>query len=182
MLGKNKIDSTCGMTSKFVLWPLHACTYKCMHIYKCVHAHKYVYMWDFGQRMWEQVVMLKVLFWMDTQEPQSTQSQTLNYPHWAFCVSQGRSSGIPSPCSSAHACPCSPHSDVSRAMLPASCGDRGWVQQLLCPWIAHGLVEMWLKKKSTNSRILDSSKCYNREKDNFPKSLNLLPILIDLIR
>lgn len=39
-----------------------------------------------------------------------------------------------------------------------------------------------IEKKSTNSRILDSSKCYNREKDNFPKSLNLLPILIDLIR
>lgn len=38
-------------------------------------------MWDFGQRMWGLVVMLKVLLWIDIQEPQSTQSQTLNYPH-----------------------------------------------------------------------------------------------------
>ena len=124
---------------------MHIHTNAC-NIYKCVHARKYVYMWNFGQRMWERVVMLKALLWMDIQEPQSTQSQTLNYPHWAFCVTQGRSSRTASPHSSAHACPCSPHSDVSRAMPPASCGDRGWVQQLLCPWIAHGLVEKWLKK------------------------------------
>ena len=33
-----------------------------------------------------------------------------------------------------------------------------------------------------NPRILDFSKSYRREKDNYPKSLNLLPNLIDLIR
>lgn len=48
MLEKNKIDSTCGMTSKFVLWPLHACTCKCMQYIQmctCSQICIYVELW-----------------------------------------------------------------------------------------------------------------------------------------
>lgn len=60
-------------------------------------------------------------------------------------------------------------------------GTERWGQQnsALEPFIAL-LRHDW--KWLINPRILDFSKSYCREKDNYPKSLNLLPNLIDLIR
>lgn len=124
----------------------------------------------------------KLFFGHDIGKPYKNTVLDTEFSSFAYCWIQGLSSEVSFIHSFTHAFPHPPFTGVSCAKPSARFqGQRDEDSKISALEQFPGLLRHDLKWL-INPRILDFSKSYCREKDNYPMSLNLLPALIDLIR